>query len=112
LTTMMRGFVLPSLPINRYYLGPRLVPLALPTVLLGVLVLRFTRTRRQRLVTMAPLAGIVLFALIQAVGCGGAGSVAPPPPLPTGTPAGTYTVTVTGTSGNITHTTTLTLTVN
>jgi hypothetical protein len=57
-----------------------------------------------------PLAGVILFLVLQA-GCGG-GSSQPPPP--TGTLAGNYTITVTGTSANSNtkHTATLQLTVN
>jgi photosystem II stability/assembly factor-like uncharacterized protein len=112
-TTTAHGIVPPSLPIDRFYLRPELVPLLLVAMLLAVLILRFARTRRQRLAGALPFAVLVLFLVMQAIGCGGGGGgYNPPPPPPTGTPAGTYTVTVTGTSGTTTHTTTLTLTVN
>lgn len=113
ITTMARGLVPPSLPIGRFYLRPQWVPLVLLTLLLAVLLmLRFARTRRQRFVGALPLAGLVLFLMLQAIGCGGGSSYTPPPPPATGTPAGTYTVTVTATSGTLTHSTTLTLVVN
>jgi hypothetical protein len=73
--------------------------------------LRLARTRRQRLVGALPLAGLVLFLVLQAIGCGGGSSYTPPPP-PTGTPANTYIITVTATSGTLTHNTMLTLVVN
>jgi len=112
-TTMARGVAPPSLPIRRFYLRPELVPLTLLMLLLALVLLRFGRTRRQRLVGALPFAVFVLFLLPQAMGCGGGGyNPPPPPPPPTGTPVGTYTITVTGTSGNLTHTTSLTLTVN
>jgi photosystem II stability/assembly factor-like uncharacterized protein len=112
-TTMTRGLVPPADPIGRFYFRPQYVPLFLITLLLAFLLLRFARTRRQRLAGALPFAVFVVFLMLQATGCGGGGyNPPPPPPPPTGTPAGTYTVTVTGTSGNTTHTTTLTLTVN
>jgi hypothetical protein len=110
-TTMARGLLPPSTPTNRFRLPPQWVPILLLTVLLAVLILRFARTRRQRLATIVPLALLVFFLALQALGCGGGSSYTPPPP-PTGTPAGTYTVTVTGSTGTLTHSTTLTLTVN
>jgi len=109
-TTMARGIAPPSLPTYRLYLRPQRVPLFLLTLLMAVVLLRYARTRRQRLAGALPIAVLVLFLVLQAVACGGGGSSGPPPP--TGTPAGTYTVTVAGTSGSTTHTTTLTLTVN
>ena len=108
-TTTSRSLLPRSFPFRRFYFRPELVALLLLTLLLGILMLRITRTRRQRLAGALPLAALVLFILLHAIGCGGGGS-APPPP--TGTPAGAYTVTVTGNSGNLTHSTTLTLTVN
>jgi len=116
-TTMANGLVPPTLPTGRLYLRPELVALLLLTLLLAILMLRIARTRRVRLVGALSLATLVLFILLQAIGCGGGSSTPPPPPPPTGTPAGTYTVTVTGTAstsnGTLTHTTTsLTLTVN
>jgi hypothetical protein len=108
-TTMARGLMPPSVPFGRFYLRPQLVPLVLLIFLLAVLLLRFARTRRQRLAGALPFGVLVLFLVLQVIGCGG-GSSGPPPP--TGTPAGTYTVTVTGTSGSTTHSTPLTLIVN
>ena len=67
-------------------------------------------TRRQRIAISIPLAGLVLFLVFQAAGCGG-GNNSGPPPLH-GTQPGPYTVTITGTSGATTHTTTVMLTVN
>lgn len=111
-STMARGLAPPYLPpTGRFYLRPQLVPLFLLALLLAVLMLRFARTRRQRLAGALPFAVLALFLVLQATGCGGGGGGSGPPP-PTGTPAGTYAVTVTGTSGNTTHTTMLTLTVN
>jgi hypothetical protein len=80
-------------------------------MLLCLLMTRLARTRRERFAVAVPLAGIVLFVLLQAVGCGGGYSQPPPP---TGTQAGTYTITVTGTSAatNTTHSATLQLVVN
>ncbi|PYU78146.1 MAG: hypothetical protein DMG50_28540 [Acidobacteria bacterium] len=113
ITTTARGLLPPSLPFYRFYLRPELVALLLLTLLLAILMLRLTRTHRVRIVGALPLAALVLFILLQVIGCGGGGSsTPPPPPPPTGTPAGTYTVTVTGSTGTLTHSTTLTLTVN
>lgn len=112
-TTTSRGLLPPSLPFRRFYLRPEIVALLLLTLILAILMLRVSRTRRQRLVGALPLATLFLFILLQAIGCGGGSSTPPPPPPPpTGTPAGTYTVTVTGSTGSLTHSTTLTLTVN
>jgi hypothetical protein len=94
----------------RFIFPPQYLPVVLLTLLLSALLLRFARTRRQRFAGALPLAGLVLFLLMQTIGCGGGSSYTPPPP-PTGTPAGTYTVTVTATSGTLTHATTLTVVV-
>jgi hypothetical protein len=112
-TTTARGLA-PVLLLNRKMISwQRVVPL-LVLMLLCFVLIRFTRTRRQRLAVGLPLAGVILFLVLQAVGCGGGSTQAPPPPPQTGTPAGTYTITVTGTSAssNTTHTATLQLIVN
>ena len=108
-TTMTRGPVPPLWPRMRFIFWPQYLPVILLTLLLSAVLLRLSRTRRQRFAGALPLVGLLLFLMLQAVGCGG-GSSTPPPP--TGTPAGTYTVTITGTSGATSHTTTVTLTVN
>ena len=83
-----------------------------PTILLMCLALALLaaviRTRRQRLAAFVPLAGVVIFLVLQAIGCSGGGGGT----TMHGTQAGTYTVTVTGTSGGTTHTATVTLIVN
>lgn len=112
-TTTVRSMA-PPLPLNRPIISwPRLVPVMV-VMLLCVLLNRLARTRRQRMLASFPLAGVLLFLVLQAVGCGGGSSQPPPPPPPTGTLAGTYTITVTGTSNNpaATHTATLQLIVN
>ncbi|MGC2670952.1 MAG: IPT/TIG domain-containing protein [Candidatus Acidiferrum sp.] len=112
-TTTARG-LMPPLAINRRILSwPRIVPL-LVLMLLCFLLARLARTRRQRAIVAVPLAGVILFLVLQATGCGGGSSQPPPPPPPTGTLAGIYTITVTGTaaSSNTTHMATLQLTVN
>ena len=112
-TTKARSMALP-VPLNRRIISwPRFVPVIF-VMLLCVLLARLARTRRQRILASVPLAGVVLFLVLQAVGCGGGSSQPPPPPPPTGTLAGTYTITVTGTSpsSNTTHTATLQLIVN
>lgn len=115
-TTTTRGLLPPSPPFRRIYLRLELVALLLLALLLAILIPRIARTRRLRLAGVLPLALLVVFILLQDIGCGGGSSTPPPPPPPTGTPAGTYTVTVTGTAstnnGTLTHTATLTLTVN
>jgi hypothetical protein len=111
-TTMTRGLVPLLWPRMRFIFWLQYLPVMLLTLLLSALLLRFSRTRRQRFAGALPLAGLLLFLMLQAIGCGGGSSTPPPPPPPTGTPAGTYTVTVTGTSGATTHTTTVMLTVN
>ena len=108
-TTMAHGIAPPLLPTVRFRVHPQWIPFFLVALLLSVVLFRSALARRQRLVGALPFAVLVLFVLVQAIGCGG-GSSGPPPP--TGTPAGTYTVTVTGTSGSTTHTSTLTLKVN
>jgi hypothetical protein len=109
-TTMTRrGLTPPLWPRMRFISRPQFLPILLLMILSSALLLRLSRTRRQRFAGALPLVGLLLFLMLQAIGCGG-GSSTPPPP--TGTPAGTYTVTVTGTSGATTHTTTLMLTVN
>jgi hypothetical protein len=111
-TTMVRGLAPPTIPIGRFLSRPQLVPLLLPTLLLAFLILRAFRTHRQCPSRAFPFAALVLFLMLQEIGCGRGNSAPPPPPPPTGTPAGSYTVTVTATSGNTTHATTLTLIVN
>jgi len=109
-TTTVRSMA-PPLPLNRRIISwPRLTMLVVLCILLTLL----ARTRRQRVLASLPLAGALLFLVLQAVGCGGGSYQAPPPPPPTGTLAGTYTVTVTGvsTNPNATHTATLQLIVN
>ncbi len=111
-TTMVRGSVPPLWPRFRFISWPQFLPVFLLTVLLGVLLLRLARTRRQRFAGALPLAALLLFLMLQAIGCGGGGyNPPPPPPPPTGTPPGTYTITVTGSTGSLTHTTTLTVVV-
>jgi IPT/TIG domain len=109
-TTMARGFVPPAWPRVRFIFRPQYLPGVLLTLLFSALLLRLARTRRQRFAGALPLAGLLLFMMLQAIGCGGGGGSSGPPP-PTGTPVGTYTVTATATSGSLTHTTTLTLVV-
>jgi hypothetical protein len=106
-TTMARGAVPPSWPRMRFISRPQFLPILLFMILLSALLLRFARTRRQRLAGAVPLAILVLLLTMEAIGCGSSSS----PPPPKGTPAGTYTVTVTATSGALTHTSTLTVTV-
>ncbi len=111
-STMARSMAPP--PLNpRIISWPRLVPVMV-IMLVCVLLTRLARTRRQRVLASLPLAGVLLFLVLQAVGCGGGSYQAPPPPPPTGTPAGTYTITLTGISSNpnATHTATLQLIVN
>jgi len=112
-TTMARSMT-PLTPLNRRMISwPRLVPVFV-AMLLCLLLTRVARTRRQRVVAALPLAGIILFLVLQAAGCGGGSSQPLPPPPPTGTLAGTYTITVTGISptSNTTHTANLQLIVN
>jgi photosystem II stability/assembly factor-like uncharacterized protein len=109
-TTTARGLVPPLWLRVRFIGRPQFLPVILLTILLSALLLRLARTRRQRFAGALPLAGLVLFLMLQVIGCGGGGYTSPPPP--TGTPANTYTVTVTATSGTLTHSTTLTLVVN
>ncbi len=114
-TTTARGSAVPLPTYRRIILWPRIVPLVVVTLLLCFMLMRLARTRKQKLVAAMPLAGILLFLVLQAVGCGGGSSPPPPPPPPpTGTQAGTYTITVTGTSANpaVTHSSTLQLVVN
>jgi photosystem II stability/assembly factor-like uncharacterized protein len=110
-TTMARGLMPPSWPHLRIIFRPQFLLIFLLTVLLSVFLMRLARTPRQRFAGAIPLAGLLLFLTLQAIGCGGGSSQPPPPPPPTGTPAGNYTVTVTATSGTLTHTATLTLVV-
>jgi hypothetical protein len=112
-TTTARGTTLPLWFRLRPLFRPQFVPVVLLLLLLSILLLRYARTRSQRFVGALPLAGLVLFLLLQSIGCGGGGYSQPPPQ--TGTAAGSYTITVTATAttntGTLTHTTTLTLVV-
>ena len=106
--TTSRGAVPPSLPLGRFRLRPEWTPVLLLTLMLAMVLLRFARTRRQRVAGALPLAVLLGFLVLQAIGCGGGGYSS----SPVRTPAGTYTITVTGTSSSTTHSTTLTLIVN
>jgi len=109
-TTTSRGFAPPLGPIGWLNRWQPYLLLVLLAFLLAGLVPQFARTRRLRPAGAIPLA-ILIFVIVQAIGCGGGNSAVPPPP-PTGTPAETYTVTVTGNSTNSSHTATLQLIVN
>jgi hypothetical protein len=113
-TTMARGLAAPLWPRVRFIFPPQFLPVFLLTILLSAFLLRLARTRHQRFVGVLSLAGLVLFVMLQTIGCGGS-STPPPPPPPTGTPAGTYTVTITATAttnaGTLTHTSTVTVVV-
>jgi pro-kumamolisin-like protein/Big-like domain-containing protein len=113
-TTTARSMTPPLWPHMRFLFRPQFLPEFLLTILLSALLLCLARMRRQRIAGALRLAGLVLFLILQTIGCGGGSSYTPPPPPrppQTGTPANTYTVTVTATSGSLTHTTTLTLVV-
>jgi hypothetical protein len=112
-TTTARSLAVPPLSNRQMISWPRAIPIFL-LILLCFLFVRLARTRRQRIVASVPLAGVLLFLVLQAVGCGGGSSYTAPPPPQTGTLAGTYMITVTGmsSSSNTSHTATLQLTVN
>jgi hypothetical protein len=106
-TTMAHQLLPPAKWPRRFEPGQRLLPLLLAIFSLVLLVFA-VRTRRRRLAILAPLAGVILIAALQAVGCGSGYNA----PGQHGTQPGTYTVTITGTSGATTHTTTVSLGVN
>src|SRR6266404_3868610 len=109
-TTMAHQILIPARPLKRIGPWQRVVPLLVLAAVALILLVFAARTRRQRIAISIPLAGLVLFLVFQAAGCGG-GNNSGPPPLH-GTQPGPYTVTITGTSGATTHTTTVMLTVN
>jgi hypothetical protein len=112
-TTMARGLVPPAWPRVRFISRPLFLPIVLLTMLLSVVLWQLAQACRPRILGTVPLAGLLLFIMLQTVGCGGGSyTPPPPPPPPTGTPAGTYTLTVTATSSTLIHTTTLTVIVN
>jgi hypothetical protein len=104
-TTTTHQFAPPVGGPRRFGPWQRVVPLML--LLLALLGLS-AHSRRRRLAILIPLSALVLFVVLQAVGC----SKSNTGPPQHGTQAGSYTVTVTGTSGAVTHTTTVTLAVN
>jgi hypothetical protein len=112
-TTTLRSagvFGKPTHPLPFY---PRAWPVMFVALLLCALSVQLARTRQQRFAGAIPLTWLVLYLMLQTIGCGSSSPTSPPPPPPpvTGTLAGTYTVTVTATSGTLTHTTNLTLVV-
>jgi hypothetical protein len=107
---MAHQILIPARPLKRIGPWQRVVPLLVLAAVALILLVFAARTRRQRIAISIPLAGLVLFLVFQAAGCGG-GNNSGPPPLH-GTQPGPYTVTITGTSGATTHTTTVMLTVN
>jgi hypothetical protein len=106
--TTMAHQMLPPMQSPRR-LGPwlKFLPITVLALLAAMLLAFVARTRRQRLAAAIPVAGMILFLVLQAVGCGGGGGG-----NVHGTQAGTYTVTITGNSGSTTHTATVTLVVN
>jgi len=109
-TTMAHQLLIPIRPLRRFGPWQKIVPLLLLAILAAILLTFAARTRRQRIAISIPLAGLVLFLVFQAAGCGNSNS-GPPPQH--GTQPGTYTVTITGASGGGTpHTATVMLTVN
>jgi hypothetical protein len=108
-TTMAHQLLIPARPPKRIGPWQRFVPLLVLAAVASMLLVFAARTRRQRIAISIPLAGLVLFLVFQATGCGSSNS-GPPPQH--GTQPGLYTVTITGTSGAATHTTTVMLTVN
>jgi len=108
-TTMAHQLFIPGRPLKRIGPWQRVVPLLVLATVALILLVFAARTRRQRIAISIPVAGLVLFLVFQAAGCGGNNS-GPPPQH--GTQPGPYTVTITGTSGATTHTTTVMLTVN
>jgi len=107
ITTTTHQLLPPTWTPRRFAPWQKTAPIMVLTLFLLLLAIFAARTRRQRLVISAPLAGVILFLLLQAVGCSSSNGG-----NTHGTQAGTYTVTVTGTSGGTTHTTTVALTVN
>jgi hypothetical protein len=109
-TTMAHQLLIPLQPLKRFGPWQRVVPLLVLAAVAFMLLAFAARTRRQRIAVSIPLAGLVLFLVFQAAGCGNNTNRGPPPPH--GTQPGTYTVTITGTSGAATHSATVMLTVN
>jgi hypothetical protein len=109
-TTMAHQLLIPARPFKRIGPWQRFVPVLVLAAVASMLLVFAARTRRQRVAISIPLAGLVLFLVFQAAGCGGGNNNGPPPLH--GTQPGPYTVTITGTSGSTTHTTTVMLTVN
>jgi hypothetical protein len=107
-TTMAHQLLVPTRPPSRFGPWQKVVPLLLLAMLAAILLAFAARTRRRRIAVSLPLAGLILFLLFQAAGCGS--SSGPPPQH--GTQPGTYTVTITGISGGTTHNATVMLTVN
>jgi len=107
-TTMAHQLLIPVRPFRRFGPWQKIVPLLLLATLAAILLAFAARTRRQRIAISIPLAGLVLFLVLHAAGCGG--NSGPPPQH--GTQPGTYTVTITGSSGSTSHSTMVTLTVN
>jgi hypothetical protein len=109
-TTTAHQMLPPDSWPQRLRTWPRSLPVLFVVALLMMLLARMARTRRQRLAMSLPLAGIIIFLALQAVGCSGVNGNGGGNTH--GTQAGTYTVTITGTANGTTHTTTVSLTVN
>src|SRR5260370_17570481 len=68
--TQAHGLLPPSGPRVRFISWPQSLPVLLLAILLSVLLLSLTLTRRQPFAGALPLAGLVLFLILQTIGCG------------------------------------------
>src|SRR5208282_217968 len=81
-TTTARGIApMPSIRL-RLILWPQILTVVLLALLLSVLLFSFGRASHRRFASVLPLSTLILFLVLEAMGCGGGSSYTAPAPAP------------------------------